>query len=253
MKIHPATLCFILWIPIALLSWIFDIYSVSLCNTTDGEPLLVKSLLSAEGIRWILRTIQINFVTYPPLAEGVICAFGCGLFVNSGIGNICFNKLIANFSRDKRKNIRLLSRKEFTALLSAIVVMLLIIIVLICLIAFAQHSLLNVEGGFRYSPLHKGTLFLISLTLGIMGVVYGSISGNLHTNIDLVKSIVYYKNFLCHHLIVCFVASFLFSSLEYTQIMISIPFFIIYLPLLLTIGYCYLETNKKQQFINQYT
>ena len=36
----------------------------------------------------------------------------------------------------------------------------------------------------------------------------------------------------------------LFSSLEYTQIMTSIPFPIIYLPLLLTIGYCYLGSRK---------
>ena len=245
MKIHPATLCFMLWIPIVLLSWIFDIYGVSLCSTTDGEPLLVKSLLSSEGIRWILRTIQINFVTYPPLAEGIICAFGWGVFINSGIGNICFNKFIAKFSTtEKSKSISTLSRKEFTAFLSSIVVMLSIMIVIVWFVVFAQHSLLNVEGGFRNSPLHKGALFLISLTLGVMGTVYGCISNNLHTNMDLIRGIVYYKHFLCHHLIVCLAASLLFSSLEYTQIMTSIPFPIIYLPLLLTIGYCYLGSRK---------
>ena len=47
---HPATMFFVLTMVVVLLSWIFEIYGLSVMLPQTGEEIRVQSLLSPEGI-----------------------------------------------------------------------------------------------------------------------------------------------------------------------------------------------------------
>ena len=63
---HPATMFFVLTMVVVLLSWIFEIYGLSVMLPQTGEEIRVQSLLSPEGIRWLLRHMVTNFTGFAP-------------------------------------------------------------------------------------------------------------------------------------------------------------------------------------------
>ena len=71
-------LFFLLTLVLALVSWIGSIYGV-------GE---VQSLLSAEGIRWVLGHVVENYVRCPALGMMLILFMGLGIVVQSGLYDI---------------------------------------------------------------------------------------------------------------------------------------------------------------------
>ena len=75
---HPATMFFLLTLAVILLSWIFDVYGLSVLQPQTGEEIRVQSLLSPEGIRWLLRHVITNFTGFAPLAGD------CGYVRNRG-------------------------------------------------------------------------------------------------------------------------------------------------------------------------
>lgn len=58
---HPATMFLLLTLAVIVLSWIFDIYGLSVFQPQTGEEIRVQSLLSPEGVRWLLRHVVTNF------------------------------------------------------------------------------------------------------------------------------------------------------------------------------------------------
>ena len=75
---HPATMFFLLTLAVILLSWIFDIYGLSVLQPQTGEEIRVQSLLSPEGIRWLLRHVVTNFTGFAPLGLVIVAMFGIG-------------------------------------------------------------------------------------------------------------------------------------------------------------------------------
>ena len=66
---------FLLTLALALFSWIGSIYGL-------GE---VQSLLSAEGIRWVLGHVVENYVQSPVLGIVLILFMGVGIVFRSGL------------------------------------------------------------------------------------------------------------------------------------------------------------------------
>ena len=64
---HPATMFLLLTLAVIVLSWIFDIYGLSVFQPQTGEEIRVQSLLSPEGVRWLLRHVVTNFTGFAPL------------------------------------------------------------------------------------------------------------------------------------------------------------------------------------------
>lgn len=62
---HPATMFFLLTLGVIFLSWIFDVYGLSVRLPHTGEEIRVQSLLSPEGIRWLLRHVVTNLRVLP--------------------------------------------------------------------------------------------------------------------------------------------------------------------------------------------
>ena len=73
---HPATMFFVLTMVVVLLSWIFEIYGLSVTLPQTGEEIRVQSLLSPEGIRWLLRHMVTNFTGFAPLGMVIVAMFG---------------------------------------------------------------------------------------------------------------------------------------------------------------------------------
>ena len=93
---HPATMFFLLTLGVIFLSWIFDVYGLSVRLPQTGEEIRVQSLLSPEGIRWLLRHVVTNFTGFAPLGLVIVAMFGIGVARHSGFIDACIRKGIRN-------------------------------------------------------------------------------------------------------------------------------------------------------------
>lgn len=89
---HPATMFLMLTLVVVFLSWIVDIYGLSVVNPATGEEIRVQSLLSPEGIRWVLRNVVKNFTGFAPLGMVIVTMFGLGVAEHSGFINACIRQ-----------------------------------------------------------------------------------------------------------------------------------------------------------------
>ena len=86
---HPATMFLLLTLAVIVLSWIFDIYGLSVFQPQTGEEIRVQSLLSPEGIRWLLRHVVTNLTGFAPLGLVIVAMFGIGVAQHSGFIDAC--------------------------------------------------------------------------------------------------------------------------------------------------------------------
>ena len=98
---HPATMFFLFTLAVIFLSWIFDIYGLRVQLPQTGAEIRVQSLLSPEGIRWMLRNAITNFTGFAPLGMVLIAMFGIGVAQHSGFIDACVRQGVKN-----RKNTR---------------------------------------------------------------------------------------------------------------------------------------------------
>ena len=89
---HPATMFFLLTLAVILLSWIFDVYGLSVLQPQTGEVIRVQSLLSPEGIRWLLRHVITNFTGFAPLGLVIVAMFGIGVAQHAGFIAACIRR-----------------------------------------------------------------------------------------------------------------------------------------------------------------
>ena len=102
--LHPATMFFLLTLVVIFLSWICNVYGLSVVHPQTGEIIQVQSLLSPEGIRWILRNIITNFTGFAPLGLVIVAMFGLGVAEHSGFIAACIRGGVKN-RQNKRKMI----------------------------------------------------------------------------------------------------------------------------------------------------
>lgn len=89
---HPATMFLILTLVVVFLSWISDIYGLSVVHPATGEIIKVQSLLSPEGLRWLLRHVVTNFTGFAPLGMVMVTMLGIGVAEHSGFINACIRQ-----------------------------------------------------------------------------------------------------------------------------------------------------------------
>lgn len=87
--LHPATMFFLLTIVVVFLSWIFDVYGLSVLHPQTKEIIRVQSLINPEGVRWLLRNVITNFTGFSPLGMVIIAMFGIGVAQHSGFITAC--------------------------------------------------------------------------------------------------------------------------------------------------------------------
>lgn len=93
---HPATMFFLLTLAVVFLSWIFDIYGLSVEQPQTGEEVRIQSLLNPEGIRWLLRHVVTNFTGFAPLGLTIVVMLGIGVAQHAGFIDACIRKVVRN-------------------------------------------------------------------------------------------------------------------------------------------------------------
>ncbi len=337
--LHPAALYFLLAVAVVLLSWLADIYGLAVADPSTGGMLRVRSLLSAEGIRWGVRHAVGNFTGFAPLGMALVALLGVGLAEHAGLLPACARSLachptrrrwilpltvaagvlsnvagdagyilllplaavffreaglhpaagivtayvsvacaysanlfpatvdpllarsttaacaglavdgtgpfcngyfmaasavvlmvvacwqgqqLANVKDDavglSLQSARVLSRHERRALAGAM----LVAGVYAALVLWATFSswgiLRGVTGGMARSPFIAGALFLMSLGLGLAGIVYGFLSGRYRTNGDVARGLSAGLPPLASFIVMVFFASQMFACLEYSRL-----------------------------------
>ncbi len=341
---HPATMFFLLTLGVIFLSWIFDVYGMSVRLPQTGEEIRVQSLLSPEGIRWLLRHVVTNFTGFAPVGLVIVAMFGIGVAQHSGFIDACIRKgirrrkhsswhivlcviflgLLSNVVGDagyimllplaatlfhsvglhpiggiivayvsvscgysanmllstldsmlaaatqeaadmtgasggrigplcnyyffcasvfllasiiyritcKRllpelgeyqgnnafRGYKQLSRKEQRALLGAIIAGLLYATLVLCATFSSWGILRGVNGGLMRSPFIVGILFLLSLGIGLMGMIYGFASGRYRTDGDVIEGLTQPMKLLGVYFVITFFASQMFACFEYSHL-----------------------------------
>lgn len=196
-NIHPATVFFILWWAIAILSWVGSIYS------WNG----VRSIISAEALRWLLRYTE-EYVMSSPVLYGVIILFiGGGLFVDSGLKSAILRLL----NRD-----RSLSGKERKSLMVSSAVALFYSSVFAVLLWGPWNIVRGVTGRFDDSPLHDGALYVLSLGVGLVSLVYAFSADYYRRDSDVVRGMSYLFSKHSSYLVSLFFAIQFMAAFRYT-------------------------------------
>lgn len=152
----------IMQIVVVLMSW--------LINSANGSSTAVRSLLSAEGIRWFFGHFADNLAT-PYLVWIILVAIAFGSVKYSGIISPLRSMLTKKKVLSFRERIALYV--VFAELIGAVFIMLLLTII--------PHAiLLSVSGSLFPSSFSESMIPLIAFVCTFLSLSFGTMSGNLH-------------------------------------------------------------------------
>lgn len=190
---------FLMTVALALFSWIGSIYGLA----------EVQSLLSAEGVRWILSHAVAYFVEIPALGTVFVLMMGLGVVNRSGLSD--------TLKRAVRKD-KKLSRKERRALGLSFVTFLSYVLIVFVALILPWNLLLSATGSWIHSPFSKGFVYLLSVGLGVSGMVYGYASDAFRSVGDIVEAMSCLISRYAAYFVVLFFTVQFFSSLAYTRL-----------------------------------
>lgn len=170
--IHPATVFFLLWWFVAVLSWIGSVYA------WDG----IRNIISTEALRWFLRYTEERLMSSPALYIVLLFFMSVGLFLHSGLGG-----LIWRMVRRERK----MSGKEKKSLVAAVMIAVAYFMVYALLAWGPWNIVRGVTGRYVDSPLHDGALCILAIGIGVTSMVYGYSADHYRSDTDVVKGMSY--------------------------------------------------------------
>ena len=91
---HPATLFFLMAVLVAIISAIGAALELTAVHPATGESIQARSLLSAEGFRWIYTSVEHNYVSFPPLVTVLIIMIGLGVCEGAGLFTVLVKQLV---------------------------------------------------------------------------------------------------------------------------------------------------------------
>jgi aminobenzoyl-glutamate transport protein len=91
---HPATLFAVLAIIVVILSWLGNVMGAQATHPVDGSIIEARSLLSADGIRWMYTHLTSNFLRFPPLGYVLVVMIGIGVAEGSGLFTTLIRSLV---------------------------------------------------------------------------------------------------------------------------------------------------------------
>lgn len=189
---------FLLTVVLALFSWIGSVYGI-------GE---VQSLLSAEGIRWMLGHVVENYVHAPALGIVLVLFMGMGIGIRAGLYGA-----LKRFCRKEKQ----LSRKERRALaISALAFGLYVALIGVALL-LPWNFLYGVTGSWSHSPFAKGLVYILSVGIGLSGMVYGYVSDVFRGWKDVVGGMSLLISRSASYFVTLFFVVQFFSSFNYTR------------------------------------
>lgn len=91
---HPATLFAMLALIVVVASGIAALFSLQAEHPVDGSVIAIKSLMSADGLRWMYTNIINNFLKFPPLGYVLVVMVGIGVAEGSGLFTVMIRALV---------------------------------------------------------------------------------------------------------------------------------------------------------------
>src|SRR5690606_39669315 len=91
---HP-TLLFV-WLALLLLpiTALLNASGTSVAHPLSGDPLVIRSLLSADGVRYLLATLVTNFTGFAPLGTVLVAMLGIGIAERAGLLGAALSALV---------------------------------------------------------------------------------------------------------------------------------------------------------------
>lgn len=189
-SLHPATCFLLLFLLAALLSWTGSIYE------WEG----VRSLLSDEGLRWLLRTLLDDYIL-SPVFQAVVCLFFWRRLVPSFRIGRCL-------SQDGVGHPEILPKGEtgngtgcrhFLSVRRTV-----------CLAGFGPwNTVRSAIGTLSDSPLADGFWGVCSLGVALPSIVYGFASDSYLDDSDVVEGMAYlYKSRATYFVVLLFITLF---------------------------------------------
>ena len=183
---------------VALFSWVGNIYGLLL---PDGT--LLPSILSNEGVRWMVRHSIAN-ITAAPLAEVLLVLLLVGALRSSGLWHAWCH-------------MRHLEQRRRHALVVASVVMVTLLGVVLLGIR-PGGNLLSVTGHLAGGPFASGWLFLLTLVVVIPAIVYGKMCEVWHSAGELYEGLSSEIVSAASYFVTLVVASQLVATMHYVQL-----------------------------------
>ncbi|MBQ4063978.1 MAG: AbgT family transporter [Bacteroidaceae bacterium] len=170
---YPAVAYMGMLLLVWLLSWVVELFELAF-----GKNVAIHSLVSAEGLRWAVRTAK-HAIDAVPWSVIMLFLFSVGLLTGSGMfKSIC--KII------KRRPLAYNEQRAWLfALIAAAVYMFLLFI---CTLS-PWNILLGVSGNVYASPLVQGYIIICFFALFFVTSTFGFIYGNYRSFIDIARSL----------------------------------------------------------------
>lgn len=92
----PFILFFYLTLALVLFSWILSLFQVAVTHPNTQETVAVKSILSGEGLQFILSNTLTNFTSFAPLGLVLTIMLGIGLAEKVGLLEMLMKRAILN-------------------------------------------------------------------------------------------------------------------------------------------------------------
>lgn len=170
---YPVYVYTLLLLAVWLLSWFAGVAGVFV----SGE-VLVENLVSAEGVRWALRSASYSLES-APWGVAVLCVVCVGLIVGSGLLHTVCEVL-------RGRGLVYHRRKAGSAAL--VVFLLCVILIFLCTVS-PWHLLMGVSGDFSSSPLAKGWLLVLFIVVLAVSAIHGAVCGNYRMLSDVVRGV----------------------------------------------------------------
>ncbi|MDU2064119.1 MAG: AbgT family transporter [Sporomusaceae bacterium] len=82
---NPAILFLLLIAVLAIISAVLSAYHVTALHPMTHKTIAVKSLISQEGLQWIMTDMIKNYINFPPLGMIMVLTLGIGLVEKTGL------------------------------------------------------------------------------------------------------------------------------------------------------------------------
>mgnify|MGYP002517783170 FL=1 len=82
---NPAVLFLILLILLAIISYIMQLFNMTALDPKTQDVIHIKSLISTEGLDWLLSNLIKNYIHFPPLGMILVLTLGLGVISEAGL------------------------------------------------------------------------------------------------------------------------------------------------------------------------
>lgn len=157
---HPATLFLVLAIVVMIASWLATVLDYSAIHPVNESIIKANNLLSADGIRWIFKNIEKNFVEFPPLGLVLVVMIGIGVAEGSGLFTVLVRQLVLGAPR-KLITMAIITAGIFSHLASEVGYVILIPLGAMIFHALGRHPMAGFAAAFCGVSAGFGSNFLI--------------------------------------------------------------------------------------------